>query len=73
MQWINVEEQPVPRDGETYLALWKGQFCLTAFDEDEDAFWLQMLPGRYAGDMLLPEERVGKFTHWYKLEYPKDY
>lgn len=73
MQWINVKDQPLPKDGSTFLALWKGQFCLISWDEDIERFWLQMLPGQYERDMEVAPERELKFTHWCKLIYPEDY
>ena len=73
IKWISVETEPLPRDGGTYLVLWKGQFGLAAFDTDIDRFYLQMLPGQYTQDWVVSKEREGKFTHWAKLIYPKDY
>jgi hypothetical protein len=78
MKWNTIEDRNAPRkylpmDGETFLAIWKGQFCLSCYDDEEDCFWLQMLPGTYSGDMKLIKEREYKFTHWCKLEYPLDY
>lgn len=68
----NVRKE-LPMHGSTFLALWKGQFCLACYDEDIDHFWIQMLPGTYSADMKVDHEREGKFTHWCKLEYPEDY
>ncbi len=77
-EWIKVEDKNIvrhylPMYGTTFLALWKGQFCLASFDEDIDRFWLQMLPGQLSGDMEVSLEREGKFTHYRVLDYPKDY
>ena len=78
MEWISVKDRNKPReclpmDGTTFLALWKGQFCLASYDDDIDNFWFQMLPGVYTGDMKVDHEREGKFTHWCSLKYPEDY
>jgi hypothetical protein len=73
MNWINVKDQTLPKDESTFLALWKGQFCLASWDSEIQRFWLQMLPGQMSGDMKVDPEREGKFTHWCKLEYPEDY
>lgn len=78
MEWISVKDTKDPReclplDGSTFLALWKGQFCLASYDEDIDRFWLQMLPGLYTNDMKVDLEREGKFTHFCILKYPEDY
>jgi hypothetical protein len=77
MQWIKINNPDprlqLPLDGSTFLATWKGQFCLTSFDEEENKFWLQMLPGVHDSDMLVEHEREKKFSYYAKLEYPKDY
>jgi hypothetical protein len=78
MEWITITDRSkireyLPLDGNTFLALWKGQFCLASYDDIIDHFWLQMLPGAFTGDLKVEHEREGKFTHWCKLEFPKDY
>lgn len=78
MEWITIKDRnkvrfEIPIDVSTFLALWKGQFCLASYDEEIDHFYLQMLPGTYNGDMKVDHEREGKFTHFCKLEYPEDY
>lgn len=78
MYWIKIDRKnnvrkQLPIDGSTFLALWKGQFCLVSFDEDIDHFWLNMQPGVYRADMKVDHEREGKFTHYSILEFPLDY
>ena len=77
MEWITIDKARVrdflPMDGSTFLALWKGQFCLASYDEDIDHFWIQMQPGVYSGDMQVSHEREGKFTHYCNLEFPEGY
>jgi len=77
MKWITIDrDKPrefLPMDGSTFLALWKGQFCLTSYDDTIDKFWLQMLPGGFLGDQSVCHEREGKFSHYAKLEFPEDY
>ena len=62
-----------PKDGEVYLALWKGCFCLASWDEEINCFWLSMYPGTYEKDMIVSPEREFKFTHYAVLKKPDDY
>ncbi len=73
IKWINVKDNCLPKDESTFLALWKGQFCLAAWDSEIERFYLQMLPGTYVSDMEVEPEREAKFTHWARLQYPDDY
>lgn len=77
MKWIKISNphivrEELPKDKQ-FLALWKGQFGICEFNEDEDFFCLCLLPAQMAGIMNVSREREGKFTHYALLEYPEDY
>lgn len=72
MNWIRIEDQPLPKDRQ-FLALWKGGICLAEYDEEEGRFYICMFPASIAGIMRVSQERENKFTHWCELERPEDY
>lgn len=77
MKWKEIPEDDnqnarlyMPMDGTTFLAIWKGQFCLASFIEERDLFSIVMLPGMGGIFVEIAKEREGKFTHWTFLVYP---
>ena len=74
MSWIKIENShQLPRNGEQFLALWKGKISLCQFDIDEDRFYIQFDPVELPS-FQLPQSRENKFTHWMRLpSIPKDY
>jgi len=73
MKWLSAKDAPLPKDESTFLALWKGQFCLAAWDEEDNRFWVCWMPNQSTISWKVDPEREGKFTHWAKLERPEDY
>ena len=73
IKWVNVKEKPFPKDGENYLALFKGQFCLLTWDEDKERHIMAWMPNSYDHVWELAPERERKITHWAKLVLPEDY
>ena len=77
MEWIAIPKSIEPRQylpmGSVFLALWKGAFVIAEFDKDANCFYICCLPAQMAGIMKVDREREGKFTHYCKLEFPKDY
>lgn len=71
IKWNNIKEKPLPRDGSTYLIIWKGQIALAALDFEEDKFWISFLPNQYE-TMLLSNERENEISHWTTITYPKE-
>ncbi len=73
MEWISIENRDqLPKDN-VFLALWKGAFCIVEYKEDDDHFYMGMMPACYTGFMKVDHEREGKFTHYCDLKYPPDY
>ena len=76
MKWIRLtkgnERQELPRDKQ-FFCLWKGQFGLSEFDEEENCFYLCFLPAQMSGMMKVDRDREGKFTHYCIPDYPEDY
>ncbi len=78
IEWINSKEQPFPRDGNTYLGLFKGQFCLWCLDPEEKMFYLMWMPGTYDKAWEVSEDELDgeyhtKLSHWAILKRPEDY
>lgn len=73
IKWINAKDKPFPKDGENYLALFKGQFCLIAWDEDDERYHMAWMPNTYDEVWVLSPCRERKITHWAKLVLPEDY
>lgn len=78
IEWVNSKEKPFPRDGNTYLGLFKGQFCLWNFDPEEEIFYLMWMPGTYEKVWEIPVDELDreyptKLTHWAILKRPEDY
>ncbi len=74
IDWISVKDKPFPKDEENYLGLFKGQFCLIAWNEGDKKFDMFWMPNSY--DKLWqwdPAVYEHKLTHWAKLERPEDY
>ena len=77
MKWFTVinrenarEELPLDK---VFFALWKGAFCISEFDDDENCFYISFLPAQMTGLMKVSLDREYKFTHFCIPEYPKDY
>lgn len=74
INWHSVKDKPLPRDNRgVFIALWKGCVCLTEYDEDEDRFYISMMPATHMGSWQVHQEREGKFTHWCEANLPEDY
>ena len=63
MKWIVVKDRPLPRDGITYLVLFKGQFSLAAFDEDETWMKGKVMDWIKVKDKLPADNQKVKFRH----------
>jgi len=70
--WKKVSDEPMPKD-KAILALFKGQFCITEFDEEKNHWWMCWMPSAYDRRWSVKDEFIAKFTHWASLEYPEDY
>lgn len=77
MEWIKIPDNEYARNylpkNEPFLALWKGTYCITEFDDEDDHFYICFLPAQMSGIIKVDHEREAKFTHYCKLELPKDY
>lgn len=73
MKWIEIRDRSeLPRD-KVFLGLWKGAICLCEFDENDQRFYICMMPACTSGIMKVDQEREGKFTHYMLIDLPKDY
>ena len=71
IKWIYAKEEPFPKDEQNYLAIFKGQFCLAAWDEDDDNYTLMWMPNTYTEAWVVDKDRFQqKVTHWAHLVYP---
>lgn len=68
MNWISVEEMPLPLD-DTYLGLFEGRHCLFCFWQEDECFWIAWQPGCYETFKVKKEEE-SKITHWMALPSP---
>ncbi len=78
MQWVTIKDKRKPREslpkyGSTFLALWKGYFCLACFDSEVNHFWVHLLPGTCSIHTKVDHKEEKKFTHYCILQYPEDY
>lgn len=74
IDWINVKDTPVPKDGEVYLGLWKGCFRLVQWDEDQNGYCICIQPAVYENKCkALDKEASDKIYYWAKLEKPSAY
>lgn len=72
MKWISVKEKPLPKD-KVFLALWKGAFVLSEYDDEIQKFCIGFLPAQMCGFACLDKESENRITHWCELEFPEDY
>ena len=73
MKWIKAKDKPFPKDGANYLAFFKGQVAIMAWDEDTKKYSMAWMPNTYDAVWELdPEQYEHKITHWAVLEIPED-
>lgn len=84
MEWINVKQQPIPKDGKPYLALSNRVICIVQYNEEKKLLHLALYdeymkelyiayrPTEDTGPYNLPPELEFEITHWCKLELPED-
>lgn len=71
MKWNNTKDKPIPKDGNLYLGIWKGAFCLLCWDE---GFYMALNPADYTGSSEpLDEEAAMKIYYWAELDFPEDW
>lgn len=75
MKWIKVNSRhDLPRNGQEFLAIWKGRKCLAQHDEEEDRFYISWAVADSPSSMYVPQDREGKFNYWMPLpDYPEDW
>ena len=73
MHWISTRDKPVPKDGETYLALWKGIFVLIQYDDHGKRFWISYRPSEMGESAPIDSDHERKLYYWCKLEYPQEW
>jgi len=80
MKWIATNrdlyredfKKTLPLDS-PFLCLWKGTVCICEYEEEEDHFYIGMMPACNLGFWKLDRERERKITHYMRLELPDDY
>lgn len=73
LNWKKVKfRSDLPKDGHTFLCLWKGRISLCQYDEEEKAFYLIYDPAEQ-GSFRLAQERESKISHIITLDYPNSY
>jgi hypothetical protein len=74
MEWIKVENShELPRNGDIFLAIWKGRISMCQFDQEEGRFYIMFEPADYSQSWCIDQSRENKFTHWMSLpEKPKE-
>lgn len=72
IDWINTKLKEVPKDDNIYLGIFEGQFCLISWWEEDNAYWMQWLPGQYKSDTKIKKEEEPKISHWAFLHKPID-
>lgn len=63
--------QHLPLDTQ-FIAIWKGVMCLCEYDENEDRFYIGMLPSTGMGFFRLDKDRECKFTYVLDVILPKE-
>lgn len=71
-EWQVANSSDLPRDGNTFISLWKGRICLTQYDTEEEAFYIMFEPAEYASPMKVSEDRENKFTHLMHINDPTE-
>ena len=78
MNWKKITDKKnprseIPKDGNSFLVLWKGQICLLQYDSDLDKFWGCVEPYVTRKVWLLDEENELKISYWIPLKKPDGY
>lgn len=68
---IRVRDQ-LPHD-KPFIALWKGNICFVAWDEDDGVFYMALDPTISPMIGSIAREREEKITHWMEINIPPDY
>ena len=73
LDWKKIESRSdLPKDGNTFLCLWKGRVSLCQYDCEENSYYLIYDPANH-GNFKLDQERENKITHIIILDYPDSY
>lgn len=70
MNWIKVNSiNELPQD-EVFISLYRGQMCLTQYDDEEGLFYVSRQPAYYLESFSVPKDLNHKFEYYCLLSYP---
>jgi len=72
MNWISTKIKQVPKDGNYYLAIWKGNFCFVNWDQDLIGFYIKLANPDYDDGYYLVNDET-KIYYWLELTYPQEW